>query len=119
MTDNQFRKACESSFKRFQNKIVPNPKTRGVTWYKNPYGNWQRGSTGNMAFNASKLDFRTTAIAEIYIDEKIAPYVPYTNEPWISPKWKGHKNPNEGWFERAAEQIAEMLAKKVKGQLTK
>ena len=26
-------------------------------------------------------------------------YMPFTNEPWISPRWKGAKNPNEKWFE--------------------
>ena len=26
------------------------------------------------------------------------PYVPYTVEKWISPRWRGRKNPNEQWI---------------------
>lgn len=119
MTNKQFARALESTFKDIQKNVVPNPKTRGVAYYKNAYGNWQRGSTGNMAFNATKLEFITDKEADIYVDEKIAPYVPYTNEKWISPKWKGHKNPNEGWFDRMAEYVATELAKKFKGTITR
>jgi hypothetical protein len=28
-----------------------------------------------------------------------APYAPYVNEKWISPKWNGKSNPNEKWWE--------------------
>lgn len=102
MENTSFQNKCRRALKAFQG-AVPNPKTRGVGHYTNAYGNVQRGSTGNMAFNATKLEFLSPNEAHIYLDENIAPYVPYTNEEWISPKWKGHKNPNAGWFDRAAD----------------
>ena len=114
MTEEEFKATCTDAFKEFQS-LVPNPKTRYVKRYINAYGNWQRGSTGNMAFNASKLEFVSADEARIYVDDKIAPYVPYTNEPWIAAKWKGHKNPNEGWFNRAAKAIAKSIRAQVRG----
>lgn len=30
-------------------------------------------------------------------------YMPYTEEKWISPRWRGRANPNEGWFKQANE----------------
>lgn len=116
MTDEIFISVCEKVFKEFQ-EVVPNPKTRYLPYYINAYGNRCKGSTGNMAFNASILSFPDSKTGKIVVDEKIAPYVPYTNEPWISPKWKGHKNPNEGWFDKSAEMVAKNLAKYVKGDL--
>ena len=103
LTDEQFHTVAEIALKAFQ-AAVPNPKTRYVAYYTNAYGNRQRGSTGNMAYNASRMAFPNVETAKIYVDRRIAPYVPYTNEPWVAAKWKGHKNPNEGWFKRA-EQI--------------
>ena len=104
LTYEQFHAVAEIAFKAFQ-AAVPNPKTRYVAYYTNAYGNRQRGSTGNMAYNASRMAFPDVETAKIYVDRRIAPYVPYTNEPWIAAKWKkGHRNPNEGWFKRA-EQI--------------
>lgn len=32
-----------------------------------------------------------------------APYMPFTNEPWISEFWRGKQNPNENWWNDAAE----------------
>ena len=32
---------------------------------------------------------------EIYTDIH---YMPYTEEVWISPRWKGRQNPNQDWF---------------------
>lgn len=49
----------------------------------------------------------------------IAPYMPFTNEPWISPRWNGRKNPNEGWWERACEMCIEDLKMRTKGVLRK
>ena len=53
------------------------------------------------------------------VDESIAPYVPYTNEPWISEKWNGKKNPNEGWFERATGFVATYIAGRLQGRMEK
>ena len=48
--------------------------------------------SGNLANNAVKLVYGD-GYFRIYVEEGIAPYMPYTNEPWISPKWHGRKNP--------------------------
>lgn len=118
MDMDEFRELCEEVFERVFRNAVPNPKTRYVPFYVNAYGNVQRGSTGNMAWNASKLRHNTKS-SVIYVDERIAPYLPYTDLPWLSPIWKGHKNPNEGWFERAADSVAQWAAKELQGELKK
>lgn len=89
---------------------APNPNTRGAGYYKNAYGNWQKCSTGNLAFNATKIEHTDERTSVIYVDDDIAPYMKYTNEPWISSYWKGHKNPNEGWFGRVAKDLATYIA---------
>lgn len=53
--------------------------------------------TGNLV-GSVKLEFGD-GFFRIYVDEDTAPYMPYTNEPWISPKWHGRKNPNLYWFD--------------------
>lgn len=47
----------------------------------------------------------------------IAPYTPFTNEMWISPRWNGKKNPNENWWNDAVEFIIGYIARKFKGVL--
>lgn len=64
--------------------------------------------TGNMRYNSLKLEKISEDTYMVFFNQigehkpgeldGIAPYIPYTNEPWISPKWKGKKNPNQGWF---------------------
>ena len=118
MTQAEFENLIDKCFKVFQD-VVPNKNTRYVKYYKNKYGHWQKGSTGNMAFNALQARYLTSQNvykAEIYIDDKIAPYVYYTNERWLSPKWKGHKNPNEGWVLKGANRIAILISKKLNGK---
>ncbi len=83
---------------------VPNPQTRGKT------------STGNMADNALWYSIEDDVV-DVYIHPAIAPYCYYTNEPWISPKWKGKKNPNEGWWKRFCEEFARRLAEKLRGEI--
>lgn len=83
---------------------VPNPRTRYIT------------STGNLAFNALKMSVTDKEI-KIYVDPHIAPYVAYTNEPWTSPRRHGKENPNEGWWQRFAEEFAAKLANALKGEL--
>ncbi len=70
--------------------------------------------TGNMAYMALQYEFKNGILA-ITINPDIAPYVPYTNEPWISPKWNGKKNPNEGWWDRFVAEFTKRLANKLKG----
>lgn len=76
----------------------------------------ERKTTDNLKNNATKMEFygRST---RIFIDENVAPYAPYTNEPWESPKWKGAKNPNQGWFDEFAIRFIERLAQKLHGQI--
>ena len=93
-------------------KKVPNPNTRGVGYYKNKYGNWCKCSTGNL-MNSVRLRVgnRRTNTSKVWIDEKQAPYMPYTNEKWISPRWNGKKNPNEKWFDKSVYTFARALVK--------
>lgn len=72
--------------------------------------------TGNMATNALKYEIIGNEL-HIYVDEEIAPYVPFTNEPWVSPKWNGKTNPNEGWWEEWCATFKNRLATKLKGEL--
>lgn len=62
--------------------------------------------TGNLRNNALKLEFSADGkTCKIWVDESIAYYMPYTNEKWISPKWRGKQNPNQNWWQRAAERV--------------
>lgn len=72
--------------------------------------------TGNMAFDSLKYNVEGNYIV-VYIDTNIAPYVPYTNEPWISPKWKGKQNPNEGWWDVFANEFAQRLNTRLRGTI--
>lgn len=74
--------------------------------------------TGNLANNAIQLHFEDEKTAVIQVNESIAPYMPYTNEPWISPKWNGKKNPNEKWFDNAVMIICTELAEEYGGNFT-
>lgn len=88
-------------------KFIPNPTTRGKT------------STGNMAFQSFKDNEVHGDEMLVHIDQDIAPYVPYTNEPWIAAFWGGRKNPNEGWWQRFVEEFANRLAAELGGVLEK
>ena len=72
--------------------------------------------TGNMALNALQVNVEGDII-DITVDESIAPYVPYTNEPWLSPKWNGKQNPNQGWWERFTDELVKRLTAKLRGAL--
>lgn len=99
MTDSDFANLCERALQELRARA---PKR-----------------TGNLANNGVRLVFVSKKEALLYVDEAVAPYMPYTNEPWLSPYWNGKKNPNEGWFDRAAEGIAEMISSLAKGDLTR
>lgn len=73
--------------------------------------------TGNLKNNAVKCEHKGDGKWQITIDESVAPYMPYTNEPWVSPKWNGKKNPNEHWFDDAAGLIALLLSQELQGML--
>lgn len=85
---------------------IPNPATR----YK------PGGSTGNMAFHAYSYVVVGDEM-QVYIDQRIAPYVFYTNEPWISSYWNGKKNPNEGWWQRFVGEFVKRLAAELGGEI--
>lgn len=46
-----------------------------------------------------------------------APYMPFVNEPWISPKWHGKKNPNENWWNFACQEAVEYARLKMNGDV--
>ena len=79
--------------------------------------------TGNLKYNAIKYEWIDEDTFRIYVDgapelkNSIAPYMPYTNEPWVSPKWHGKKNPNEGWWQEAVEYVASVIAQEINGEL--
>lgn len=76
--------------------------------------------TGNMRNNAVTIEFFDGGkTCKIYVDEQIAPYVFYTNEKWISPKWNGKENPNEKWFDKASEYIVDFLTQRLSGTTEK
>lgn len=35
-------------------------------------------------------------------------YMPYTNERWISGRWKGKQNPNEDWWDNAVYDVCDL-----------
>lgn len=87
--------------------------------------------TGNLAFNAIKYRWNSPTQFEIYVDvgdtqafvegapliRGRAPYMPFTNEVWLSPRWNGKKNPNEDWWNNAIEEIIKFIAKELGGEL--
>ena len=75
--------------------------------------------TGNLADNGVRYVWEDEETFTIYIDESIAPYMPYTNEPWISPKWNGKKNPNEAWWQDAINLCIEHFTNVYKGEIEK
>lgn len=71
---------------------------------------------GNLANNALRYEITNDKI-DITVDLAIAPYMPYTNEPWLSERWHGKPNPNEGWWNRFAEEFAKRLNTKLRGEM--
>lgn len=104
MTSEQVIAAAIRVVEAIRTGWVPNPKTRYKT------------STGNMAFNA--LQYRREGNTfVIYVDDRIAPYVPYTNEPWTAARWHGKENPNEGWWQRFYEEFYRRFAAEINGEI--
>ncbi len=80
--------------------------------------------TGNLRYNAIKLEWTDENTFELFVDKRIAPYMPYTNEVWrqklikmgnflpgqVVERMRTWRNPNEGWFDRAARVIALYVA---------
>ena len=118
MKEEDFSKIMAVALAELQ-KNAPNPKTRYLSYYTNAYGNRVKGSTGNHDFNACKSRIFGVGLGELYVDERIAPYMPYTTQPWLSPRWKGHENPNEKWWDKSVLSVAQKLAKVFGGKVYK
>lgn len=73
--------------------------------------------TNNLRRNALKMEMVAPHHWRIYVDQNIAPYMPYTNEPWISPRWNGKENPNEKWWERRTEEALRHVAALLQGEI--
>ena len=74
--------------------------------------------TGNLRYNAIKFKFINSRKIEIWVNEDIAPYMVYTNEPWLSSKWKGATNPNESWWQNAVYKCVELIQSRYKANVT-
>ncbi len=53
---------------------------------------------------------------EIYQNEAMANYMPYTEEIWLHPRWKGRKNPNEAWFKETVDFLKKYITQSLGGQ---
>ena len=87
--------------------------------------------TGNLRNNAIKLESLGEGRWRIYVDENIAPYMPFTNEPWEHKiitmgnfrkgetvrRMRTWDNPNEGWFDRAIQVVLKQIAAELGGRL--
>lgn len=83
--------------------------------------------TGNLAYNAIKYNWLSEKEFVIFVDvgnvqqtirvSGIAPYMPFTNEKWISPNWNGKINPNENWWNEAIKMVIHFIAKRLGGSL--
>ncbi len=87
--------------------------------------------TGNLRYNAIKIEWINSTKCKLWVDQAIAPYMPYTNEEWehklilmgnfvkgeTVERMRTWNNPNEGWFDRAARAIAEFIAEKTGGSI--
>lgn len=56
----------------------------------------------------------------ITIGDENVQYAPYTNESWdnFAPPLKGHKNPNEGWINKALDAALPIVDKFLAGSVT-
>lgn len=113
MTNKELYRQIMNALKTLRTE-APRNEQRAVN-LKHPY----RKVTGNLKYNSIKLEYIGNGVYKLYVDETIAPYMPYTEEPWTSPKWKGAKNPNENWFGNSAEIITADMATKLKGKYRK
>lgn len=74
-------------------------------------------ATGNLRYNSIRYENSGPDTFTIYIDEAIAPYMPFTNEKWVDARWNGTENPHEKWFQNAAEEILNMIASEFNGEI--
>ena len=68
--------------------------------------------TGNLERNGIRVNIDNGSMCvEIghETSKLLGEYAVYTNEPWISPKWGGKQNPNQGWIERGIEKALPLI----------
>lgn len=84
--------------------------------------------TGNLRDSIKIKKHKNTLIYEIYVNwggnaylrdysRGMAPYMPFTNEPWVSAFWNGKKNPNQYWWNKACEYVINDFSKRTGGRL--
>lgn len=74
--------------------------------------------TGNLERNGIRVKIDNGSMCvEIGHDTSkvLGEYAVYTNEPWISPKWGGKQNPNQGWIERGIEKALPLIKQVYQG----
>ena len=74
--------------------------------------------TGNLERNGIrvKIDNGSMCVEIGHETSKLlGEYAVYTNEPWISPKWGGKQNPNQGWIERGIEKALPLIKQVYQG----
>lgn len=78
-------------------------------------------TAGNLRFNATMYENEGGGHLVIYVsgdgENGIAPYAPFTNEPWISPHFNGKPNPNEGWWDRFVEFVVNYIQTALGGEV--
>ena len=68
--------------------------------------------TGNLERNGIRVQIDNGTMCVVVGHETsklLGEYAVYTNEPWISPKWGGKQNPNQGWIERGIEKALPLI----------
>lgn len=76
--------------------------------------------TGNLRFNAIRYA-EHAATAAIFVDEKVAPYMKYTNEHWskFRPPLYGKLNPNYMWWNKSVDLAIQAMAIILNGEVIK
>lgn len=75
--------------------------------------------TGHLRDMGITLKQTSPTSFEIEIGGETAPYAVYTNELWVSPRWKGRQNPNLHWIDNAVEELVQNICAKTGGRLAK
>jgi hypothetical protein len=77
--------------------------------------------TGNLEDNGVRFEWIDDGTFVIYVDEKIAPYMKYTNENWdlFKAPLHGKKNPNEAWWQDAIRICLEQIQSAYGGEIEK
>lgn len=87
--------------------------------------------TGNLRYNATNIENLGEGRWRLYIDESIAPYMKFTEEPWEQKtvtmgnfkkggkveRMRTWKNPNQGWFKKASDRVAMYISTQLRGTL--